>query len=56
MFSKSNLVSTIVGAIWLYGGGYLLWEVIGSNLLENAGGEGDQLHVIIACIIFSFAA
>lgn len=56
MFSKSNLVSTVVGAIWLYGGGYLLWEVIGSNLFENAGGEGDQVQVIIACVLMSFAA
>ena len=27
MFSKSNLISTLVGAIWAYFGGYLLWDI-----------------------------
>jgi uncharacterized membrane protein (DUF485 family) len=56
MFSKSNLISTIVGAIWLYGGGFLLWDTIGSNLFENPqGGDADQVHLVIACLILAFA-
>ena len=55
MFSKSNLVSTLVGGLWMYFGGYLLWDIIGSNLFENPGSaEADQMHLIIACIITAF--
>ena len=57
MFSKSNLASTIVGAIWAYAGGYLLWDVIGSGLMENPGpSEADTVHLIIACVILAFVA
>jgi len=56
MFSKSNLISTIVGALWAYFGGNLLWDTIGSSLFENVNETApDQLHLIIACVILAFA-
>ena len=56
MFSKSNLISTVVGALWAYFGGMLLWDILGSSLFENAmDNTPDQLHLIIACVILSFA-
>ncbi|WP_242131355.1 hypothetical protein [Aestuariivivens marinum] len=63
MFSKTNLISTLVGAVWSYVGGYLLWSMLGSSLF--AGHEGtatglwketpDQVHNIIAGVIMAFA-
>jgi len=35
MFSTTNLISTIVGALWAYFGGNSLWDTIGSSLFEN---------------------
>ena len=56
MFSKSNLISTLVGALWAYFGGNLLWDTIGSSLFENVNDAApDQLHLIIACVISAFA-
>ena len=56
MFSKTNLISTLVGAVWAYFGGYLLWEVIGSSLFSNPGSnDPNTLHLIIACVISAFA-
>jgi hypothetical protein len=56
MFSKTNLISTLVGTVWAYFGGYLLWEVIGSSIFEVSNDtSGDQLHLIIACLISAFA-
>ncbi|WP_242086550.1 hypothetical protein [Aestuariivivens sediminis] len=63
MFSKTNLVSTLVGAVWSYIGGYLLWIKLGSSFF--AGHEGtatgvwketpDLMHNIIAGVIVAFA-
>ena len=56
MFSKSNLISTLVGALWAYFGGMLLWDILGPSLFENVNDNTpDQLHLIIACVILSFA-
>jgi hypothetical protein len=56
MFSKTNLISTVVGALWAYFGGMLLWDILGSSLFENANDNTpDQLHLIIACVILAFA-
>jgi hypothetical protein len=56
MFSKTNLIATVVGTVWAYFGGYLLWEVIGSSIMESPGtNEAIQLHLIIACLISAFA-
>lgn len=55
MFSKTNLVSTVVGAVWAYIGGLLLWDTIGSSLFSSPNtNAGDQMHVIIACVISAF--
>jgi hypothetical protein len=55
MFSKTNLISALVVAVWFYFGGYLLWDTIGGSLFENnAEVQADQLHLIIACVISAF--
>lgn len=55
MFSKTNLVSTVLVAVWMYLGGYLLWEIIGGSLFENTSDvQADQMHLIIACVISAF--
>ncbi len=40
MFSKTNLISTLVTFLWGFLGGYLLWGIIGDPLLED--------HVVVA--------
>lgn len=56
MFSKTNLISTVVGAVWAYVGGMLLWDTIGSSLFSSPSTNvPDQLHLIIACVISAFA-
>ena len=55
MFSKTNLISTLVGTIWVYLGGYLLWVVIGPSLGLSEADSVDQVHLIIACLISAFA-
>lgn len=56
MFTKTNLISTLAGSVWTYFGGYLLWEVIGSNLFSSPNESvPDQMHLIIACVISAFA-
>jgi hypothetical protein len=63
MFSKTNLISTLVTALWAYLGGYLIWVIIATPLMEGHEGTAtgvwkeipDHLHLIIGCIIFAFA-
>ena len=56
MFSKTNLISTLVGAIWAYFGGWLLWGILGSSLFQvTSETPADQPHLIIACVISAFA-
>lgn len=63
MFSKSNLISTLVTGLWAYLGGYLIWVIIATPLMEGHEGTAtgvwketpDHLHLIIGCIIFAFA-
>ncbi len=56
MFSKSNLISTVVGALWAYFGGMLLWDILGDSLFSKVNDSTpDQLHLIIACVILAFA-
>jgi uncharacterized membrane protein (DUF485 family) len=55
MFSKTNLIATIVGAIWAYIAGWLLWSYLGASLFSSPNtNTGDQVHVIIACVISTF--
>lgn len=35
MFSKTNLISTVVAAIWSFMGGYLLWGVLAENFMSG---------------------
>jgi len=63
MFSKSNLVSTAVCAIWAFFGGYLLWPVLGEAFLMDhlgsATGVGrevpDFMFLTVGCVIMAFA-
>jgi hypothetical protein len=62
MFSKSNLVSTLVTAIWGFGGGYLLWGLLADPYFrENALTDGlmkdmpDMPYLIIGCVVAAFA-
>jgi len=63
MFSKTNLVSTLLTALWSYLGGYLVWVIIATPLLEGHEGTAtgvwkptpDHFHLIIGCIILAFA-
>ena len=55
MFSKTNLISTIVGTIWAYLGGWLIWGIIGASIFQDPGNQnGDQVHIVIACLISAF--
>ena len=55
MFSKTNLIATVVGSVWAYLGGILLWGMLGSSLFSEPNtNTGDQVHVIIACLISTF--
>lgn len=61
MFSKTNLISTLVTAIWAFAGGYLLWGIIGEPLLTDNMMSGlmkempDFLHLALGCLIMAFA-
>jgi hypothetical protein len=56
MFSKTNLISTVVGAIWAYFGGWLLWGILGASLFSSPNSDpANQMHLIIACVISAFA-
>lgn len=39
MFSKSNLISTLVAGIWSFMGGYLLWGVLTVSFFEGHSSE-----------------
>jgi len=56
MFSKTNLISTVVGAVWAYLGGWLIWGILGASLFSVPNESvPDQTHLIIACVISAFA-
>jgi hypothetical protein len=62
MFSKSNIISTIVATIWGFGGGYLLWGLIGDPMLldhlESSTGVmkemPDMIHLALGCLVQGF--
>ena len=61
MLSKTNLISTLVTALWAFFGGYLLWDIIGGSLLGNhetmAGlikENPDFVHLVLGCIVTAF--
>ena len=59
MFSKENLVSTLVTAIWGFGGGYLLWGLLADPYFqENALTPGlmkempDMPYLVLGAILW----
>jgi len=62
MFSKSNIISTLVTAVWGYFGGWLIWGILLKDfLLEHEGGvkgvmrdPPDMVHLIIGGLIVAF--
>ena len=62
MFSKTNIVATIVNAIWAFMGGYLLWGIIADPYLSaQTRTPGlmretpDFMWLAIGCLIMAFA-
>lgn len=63
MFSKTNLISTFVTALWAYFGGYLIWVIIATPLMEGHEGTAtdvwkevpDHAILILGCVIVAFA-
>jgi len=62
MFSKTNLISTIVAALWGFFGGWLLWGMIGDPMLVDhtltAGlmkEMPDMTVLAVGCLIVGFA-
>lgn len=61
MFTKANLLSTLVTAIWGVGGSYLLWGFIADPLMEEYVSEGilksevDPIVLSIGLVIMAFA-
>lgn len=62
MFSKKNLLSTIVAAIWGLMGGYLLWGILADSFLNShlgaAAGVGKEMPewglLALGCLIQAF--
>jgi len=63
MFSKTNIISTLVTAIWGFAGGYLLWGILGESFFNNHLGSAtdvmkeipDMVHLALGCLIQAFA-
>ena len=63
MFAKSNVICTIVTAIWGFVGGYLLWGLLGETLFADYLGSAtgvmkavpDMAHIALGCLIQAFA-
>ena len=62
MFSKANLISTIVTAIWGMAGGFLLWGIIADPILADRvttsgiiKAEPDMAFLALGCLIQAFA-
>lgn len=63
MFSKSNLLSTLVTTLWGFFGGYLLWGLIGDPFLTEHYGVAnatmmevpDFTFLLIGCLVTGFA-
>ncbi len=63
MFSKANLTSTILVALWAYFGGWLLWGILSVDFFNDHLGSAtgvakeipDMTHLIIGCLIIAFA-
>ena len=61
MFSKSNLMATIVGGIFIFLGGYLVWGMLLADFFEQHAGSAtgvskdpDMVFLAIGCLIQAF--
>ncbi len=60
MFSKANIISTILTAIWGLLGGYLLWGIIAEPMMTDnmlpglMRPEPDMFHLALGCLIQAF--
>ena len=62
MFSKSNLLASLVGAIFLFFGGYLVWDILtGDFFAEHVGSAtgvwkevNNLVYVALGCLIEAF--
>jgi hypothetical protein len=62
MFSKANIVSTLVTAVWGFFGGWLIWGIIVDPILADylGGATGvmrempDMPYLILGCILVGF--
>ena len=63
MFSKANIISTIVTAIWGMAGGFFLWGILGDLLMNDYLGSAtglmkdppDMVHLALGTLIQGFA-
>lgn len=59
MFTKTNIISALVAAVWGYLGGWLLWGIIVDPILTEHSGMAtsvmrempDMVHLVIGCLI-----
>ncbi|HPF11139.1 MAG TPA: hypothetical protein PKW08_06370 [Flavobacteriaceae bacterium] len=63
MLSKSNLISALVTAAWAYFGGWLLWGMVGDQMMDGhmlteglmrADDQIDMVHLIIGSLVVGF--
>lgn len=60
MFSKANLISTIVATVWGMAGGFLLWGIIADPIMKDDMMPGlmrempDMFHLAIGTLIQAF--
>ncbi|MDC8002934.1 hypothetical protein POV27_02665 [Aureisphaera galaxeae] len=61
MFSKANLIATLVAAVWGMGGGFLLWGIIAEPLMADSvlipdliKAEPDMAFLALGCLIQAF--
>ncbi|HEX9600819.1 MAG TPA: hypothetical protein VF985_04965 [Mariniflexile sp.] len=62
MFSKSNLISTLVTTLWGFFGGWLIWGIIGDPILKEYITTDDLMKempdmplLALGCLIVGFA-
>ncbi len=62
MFSKTNIIATLVTGLWAFFGGYLLWGILGESLMMDHLGSAsgvmketpDFVHLTLGCLILAF--
>jgi hypothetical protein len=59
MFTKTNIISALLAAVWGYLGGWILWGIVVDPILMEHSGLAsnvmrempDMVHLIIGCLI-----